>query len=1108
MHASATMKDAKTSRRGFSLIELALVLGISGLMLGFVLQSQQSAAVADCYIATKMQLRDIDGAIQRFARQRERLPLPAARNVGVEAPTYGREASGGAIDAAGGTSWGALPFQALGLAPSYASDCWGNKLTYVVTTALTTNATVGGYLDSGTMGNITVRKDAATNSSTTAAYAIISHGEDALGAVKNNYSSGSKGWCSGAATLTTQNCLASAATVASAVFNNGRDAGANYFDDVIIANGRPLIAGSNVLCWGNNTLTASGALGDGTTTSRYYPARINSTVNFTRLFSNEGITVANAYFCALTEDGTPYCWGDNSTVSLGSTSCNPSCSSPPAPTFIATPTIIPGGFKFKTLSIGSAASCGIVAAGGNGTPGEIRCWGSQQQNSMGNSTLTALYYGVPQPLAGAAAGVTFSKLYVDGTRGGCALTAGTGEAWCWGRGSEGQIGNGAYNSSVDPTPVLGGQSYSKLQFIATDTVCGLTRGSASRGRIYCWGSNNFGQLGRGTYGSGSGYTSAPTITVSGGTGFAATARVESGQLVGVTVTNGGSGYSSSPGEAVVGGGGTGASVSANVNGGVIVSVAIRAADPTPREVAGGQEFVDMMSGSNIASSETICGIKSDGQALCWGGNTNGVAGVGTSSSTSGYGYTVPPAVTFTHTQGGAGTGAAGTAVLGSGGVVSVTMTNTGSGYIGNAVVMAFNGGDGYGAAGNLNSTRGGPIGSFTITNPGSGYTSQPTATVTATNVGATPGQFAHTNASGCMGTINGSGNVTGITCASYGDNYRSATVALSGGGGTGATATVTINAHRIIATAPVFNNASVLAPTAIGGALRFLSIVPQSGAMLGLGTDNRLYSWGFNNGSNFNLGNNGVASVVTVPTLLDRFLKNSASGAFDTNAAGISFSRICGVACALDSEGKSYRWRSFPGNGASTNFNLPSATCPTTATAPAPACGYKWAFQMYGGATSAVCGIEDSPALNCAAQTVNWGACTQNARATVNGEEIVLYDITPADRGSITATCNKGVLVFSDSECSGVVCTVDGGSSGGNPASCCNGDSDGNGTCGTQASCTPCVTYQGSELDLYGTFNGGAGCWNYNKADCSTEADAAPCDGTTTTPPAGWSVCP
>lgn len=231
----------KTGRRGFSLIELALVLGISGLMLGFTLQSQQTASTTVCHAATKLQLRDIEGAFQRFARTNERLPMPAARNIGVEAPTYGREASGAAIDTSGGTSWGALPFQALGLAPSYASDCWGNKFSYVVTTALTTNNTSGGYLDFAVTGSITVRKDASTNISTTNAYAVISHGEDGLGAVKGNYAGVGRGWCGGAANLKSMNCLATSTTIANAATNNGKDAGDAYFDDLVLTSGRPLI---------------------------------------------------------------------------------------------------------------------------------------------------------------------------------------------------------------------------------------------------------------------------------------------------------------------------------------------------------------------------------------------------------------------------------------------------------------------------------------------------------------------------------------------------------------------------------------------------------------------------------------------------------------------------------------------------------------------------------------------------------------------------------------------------------------------------------------------------------------------------------------------------
>lgn len=241
----------------FSLLELSAVIVIIGLITAVALGLKQSSA-EDCYLTTKQQLNDIDAAIQRFISKMDRLPMPAARNVGVEDPLHGREASGGAIDTANGASWGALPFQALGLAPSYAADCWGNKLTYVVTTALTSNATSGGYQDSSMDGNITVRKDASTTITTTAAYAIISHGADALGSVKNNYGNPSKGWCTGAASIATQNCLASSATVASAAFNNGKDAGANFFDDVIITNGKPYVAQLTPQCIGTTyVLTAT-----------------------------------------------------------------------------------------------------------------------------------------------------------------------------------------------------------------------------------------------------------------------------------------------------------------------------------------------------------------------------------------------------------------------------------------------------------------------------------------------------------------------------------------------------------------------------------------------------------------------------------------------------------------------------------------------------------------------------------------------------------------------------------------------------------------------------------------------------------------------------------
>lgn len=63
---------------------------------------------------------------------------------------------------------------------------------------------------------------------------------------------------------------------------------------------------------------------------------------------------------------------------------------------------------------------------------------------------------------------------------------------------------------------------------------------------------------------GTGYTSAPTVTFTGGagTGAAATATVESGAVTGITITDPGTGYTSAPAISFTGGAGTGAAAAA------------------------------------------------------------------------------------------------------------------------------------------------------------------------------------------------------------------------------------------------------------------------------------------------------------------------------------------------------------------------------------------------------------------------------------------------------------------------------------------------------------------------------------------------------------------
>jgi|GEM_PF-3216951 len=72
---------------------------------------------------------------------------------------------------------------------------------------------------------------------------------------------------------------------------------------------------------------------------------------------------------------------------------------------------------------------------------------------------------------------------------------------------------------------------------------------------------------------GTGYTSAPTVTIAGGggSGATATATVANGRITGFTVTNGGTGYYSAPSVSLSGGGGSLASAWAVIQGGTVTS---------------------------------------------------------------------------------------------------------------------------------------------------------------------------------------------------------------------------------------------------------------------------------------------------------------------------------------------------------------------------------------------------------------------------------------------------------------------------------------------------------------------------------------------------------
>jgi alpha-tubulin suppressor-like RCC1 family protein len=102
---------------------------------------------------------------------------------------------------------------------------------------------------------------------------------------------------------------------------------------------------------------------------------------------------------------------------------------------------------------------------------------------------TTIVYIVPPP----ASGFTVASVYAGGAHS-CALTTG-GLAYCWGYADYGQLGNGARGFSTRPVPVAmpTGVTFTSMQ-LGSRHSCGIT----SAGAVWCWGANEWGQLGDGT----------------------------------------------------------------------------------------------------------------------------------------------------------------------------------------------------------------------------------------------------------------------------------------------------------------------------------------------------------------------------------------------------------------------------------------------------------------------------------------------------------------------------------------------------------------------------------------------------------------------------------
>ncbi len=219
-----------------------------------------------------------------------------------------------------------------------------------------------------------------------------------------------------------------------------------------------------VKCWGYN---GTGQLGDGTTTNHYLPAPV------TGLASGViGLAAGSAHTCAMMADGTLACWGYDGDGQLGDGNRGTSRPVPAAATHVS-------GATVTDVAAGTAHTCAVTGGW------RVVCWGYNDEGQLGLGASRALMPKGVFGLAAGAAGIGAGQAHA------CAVAGG--RVKCWGDNGAGQLGDGTRTNRMAPVDVVG---LSEVIQVANGEVfsCALTAG----GGVKCWGSNSFGQLGDGT----------------------------------------------------------------------------------------------------------------------------------------------------------------------------------------------------------------------------------------------------------------------------------------------------------------------------------------------------------------------------------------------------------------------------------------------------------------------------------------------------------------------------------------------------------------------------------------------------------------------------------
>ncbi len=223
-------------------------------------------------------------------------------------------------------------------------------------------------------------------------------------------------------------------------------------------------------CWGNNDV---GQLGVGfVSTAKTIPQKVLSPLATEVKW--QSVSITRNTVCAITVTGDLYCWGLSTGDVLGNGITPVVDQYKPTLVVLPTPTTM-----WKKVKITMLGTCALT------TLDQLYCWGNDK-TIMGVTTSQS----TPLLISGGRGSwldfdLGYSRI--------CAVDAVNLELWCWGK-----LDN---NNVTTPKFFDGGLINWKKVFIGESFTCGIGTGSTgvnpNPNAVWCWGKNDFGQLGNG-----------------------------------------------------------------------------------------------------------------------------------------------------------------------------------------------------------------------------------------------------------------------------------------------------------------------------------------------------------------------------------------------------------------------------------------------------------------------------------------------------------------------------------------------------------------------------------------------------------------------------------